>query len=281
MSRVLLPQDLDQLWQMLAEHPGAALYAGGTDLLVRRRRGLVRADTLVCLERVQELKAIERRQGEILLGAGATCAELLEHPLVREELSVLARGLRELGSPPVRHMATLGGNLVTASPAGDTIPPLMVLGARVELRSAAGSRQMPLKQFITGPGRAALEPGEILFRVRVPAGQDWTLQHFEKVGTRKALAISIASLAAVIRLDDAGRVQKARFAWGSVAPTVLASPELDAMLQGRPLNHDSLAELGRAAARLADPISDQRASRDFRLALVANLPQRLSPQPDR
>lgn len=276
MSRVLLPSTQGDLWTMLADHPQAALYAGGTDLLVLRRQGLIQADTLICLERVEDLRLIEPSGDQLFLGATATLQHLLDNPLVNQHFGVLAQALARLGSPPVRHVGTLGGNLATASPAGDTLPPLYVLGAEVELRSASGNRRVAIEDFILGPGQTALASREIIAGVWLDMKHSFNLHHFEKVGARKALAIAMASLAAAIRLSDDGLVQEARLAWGSVGPKVVSSPELNRMLRGQPLTRPVLAELGARARELATPISDLRASADYRLALVGNLPLRLA-----
>jgi len=273
---VLLPRSLDELWQALEEYPQAALYAGGTDLLVRLRQGLVEAPALVCLERLSELAVIEDRGGQVFIGALATHQAILDSELVRREFPVLAAALAELGSPPVRHMGTLGGNIVTASPAGDSLPPLYVLEAEVELRSSRGSRRLPLAEFITGPGRTRLERSEVVAGVWVPKAPGFNRHHFEKVGRRKALAISVASLAALLELSDEGVVRRARLAWGSVGPTVIRSREVEELLEGRPLDQASLRRAAEVARQVVQPISDLRASADYRRRVAGNLLLRLA-----
>ena len=275
MSQVLLPKSLEELWSVLADHPGARLYAGGTDLLVQRRQGLIQADTLVCLERLEELARLEESQDELRLGALATHARLLEWEPLARHFPVLVSALSVLGSPPVRHMGTLGGNLVTASPAGDTLPPLYALGARVDLLSARGRRSLAIAEFIQGPGRVDLEPGEVVARVVLKKSPAWNRQHFEKVGQRRALAIAVASLAAVLQVEN-GRVLRARLAWGSLGPTVVTSPQVEAALEGGPLEPGRLQEAARLAREAVAPISDLRASADYRRRLAGNLLLRLA-----
>jgi len=142
--RVRLPASLADFWKMQAENPGVRLYSGGTDLLVKRREGVVPADAdLICLERMPELQRIEDEGREVFIGAGCTHARLLNHPLVKTCFPVLIQGLWVLGSPPIRHMASIGGNICTASPAGDSLPPLYVLAAELELRTENGNRGYP------------------------------------------------------------------------------------------------------------------------------------------
>jgi xanthine dehydrogenase FAD-binding subunit len=276
---VLSPRDLPELFMALAT-PGARILAGGTDLLVQLRaaqgRGEPGPGALVRLDAVAALGGVERlADGGLRLGAACTHAQLLADPLVRAELPELASALSNLGSPPIRNMGTLGGNLCTASPAGDSLPPLMALGAQVELASAAGTRHMALCDFITGPGRTRLRPGELLAAVLVPPVQGFQVRHFEKVGRRSALAVAVVSLAALLRLER-GRVAEARLAWGSVGPTIWRCPEAEAALAGQRL---TLSALGRAAAIVREnirPIDDVRASAEYRRQVAGNLLLRLA-----
>ncbi len=271
----MLPRSLSELWAFLEEEPGARVFAGGTDLLVQLRMQQEAPPTLVCLERVAELQEIGEEKGCLRIGAGATHGRLLADRGIGEGLPVLARAVETLGSPPVRAMGTIGGNICTASPAGDTLPPLYILEAEVEIRSAKAARIMPIGTFITGPGKTRLDPGEILTAVQVkkPAGYD--LQHFEKIGQRKALACSIASLAALIRISPAGTIEAVRLAWGSVGPTVVTSPAVEALLIGA---KTSRAVFERAAAAIrgaVSPIDDLRGTADYRRTAAGNLLLRL------
>jgi xanthine dehydrogenase FAD-binding subunit len=273
-----MPAGLAELWQARDRAPAARLYAGGTDLLVRRRQGLEPAGDLICLERVAELRGVGREGGRLRLGAAASFRELLAAPELRSGLPLLARALEVLGSPQVRAMGTLGGNLATASPAGDSLPALYALGAEVELASAAGSRRLPVGEFILGPGRTALEPGEVIAAVLAAPPAGFGRQHYQKVGQRRALAISIASLAALLEVED-GAVRRARLAWGSLGPTVVVSPEAEGLLAGRPLTPEGLAPAAEAARRAVAPITDLRASAEHRRALAGNLVLRLAHLP--
>lgn len=275
---VLFPRNMPQLVKALGE-PGARILAGGTDLLVRlRAQPDAKLATLVSLDRVAALRgvALEKPGTVLRIGAASTHAELLAHPLVRARLPMLAQALATLGSPPIRNMGTLGGNICTASPAGDTLPPLLVLGAELELASASGTRSLPLADFLLGPGRTALQPGEALTAVRVPLPEPAALQHFEKVGRRDALAVAVVSLAALVRTGGKGAITSASLAWGSVAPGIWRCPEAEAALVGRKLTLSALNSAARIASSRVQPISDVRASADYRRSVTGNLLLRLA-----
>lgn len=276
MRPVLLPFALPELWEALERHPGAALMAGGTDLLVRLRAGLGDPPALVGLERLEELRGVRAEADWLRLGAASTHQELIDDPRVAAELPLLRLALLELGSPPIRHMASLGGNLVTASPAGDSLPPLYIYQAEVELLSAAGGRRLPLDQFITGPGQTALGAGEVLAAVWARRGQTFDRIHHRKVGLRRALAIAVCGFCAGLRLDAAGRVCEARLAWGSLAPRVVRPRAVEQMLAGQALEPELLRAAGQALQEYISPIDDLRASAAYRRQVAANLLQGLA-----
>ena len=275
MRPVYLPETLEALWPILAEEPRALLFAGGTDLLVKLRLNMVRPAALVGLERIRCLKGVEDRGREIFIGAATSHAALLADPLVRSHFPVLTQALQVLGSPQIRHMGTIGGNLMTASPAGDCLPPLYVLGATVELRTADSLRRLPLTDFVTGPGKTLIQPGEVLTGIAIEKQPEFTFHHFEKIGQRQALAIAVVSLAAVLQRDDTGRVQKARLAWGSVGPRVVRCREAEAALEGNPLFLAVLEKAAASARRAVTPIDDVRAGADYRRTAAGNLLLRL------
>ena len=272
---VFRPGSLDELRAILAAHPETRMMAGGTDLLVWLRSRRIEPAGLVCLDRIDSLKGISETGDGVRIGACTSHADILESETVRRCFPVLAQAVETLGSPHIRRMGTVGGNIVTASPAGDTLPPLYVLGAQLELQSAHGVRRMPIEAFIRGPGQTALEPGEILSAVVVPKPGGVTHQHFEKVGLRKAMACSVASLAAVMAVSGAGRIKRAALAWGSVGPTVVRLPELESVLVGKPLARDTLEQLMPSIRNALSPIDDVRASAAYRRQVATNLLLRL------
>jgi xanthine dehydrogenase FAD-binding subunit len=272
---VFLPSSLSELWREIEREPEAAVYAGGTDLFVKMRHGFMNPASLICIDRIRELKGIFEEGNSIRIGASTTHTQILEDPRVRSALPVLVGAVRDLGSPPIRNMGTIGGNICTASPAGDTLPPLYVLDAEVELRRENSARRMRIKDFIVGPGKTLLERGEVLAAVWVGKPEGYNVHHFEKVGQRNALACSIASLASLLLISGDGVVQKAALAWGSVAPTVLTCPEAEETLIGEKLSFEKLQKAAAMARNAVCPIDDVRADAEYRRQVSGNLLLRL------
>ena len=276
MSAWFSPDCLADALALFDAHPDAQPIAGGTDLLVRRRHETCDA-TLISLERVAELQGVEAAGDDgmmLAIGALTRIAELASSPLLADRAPLLQRAARVFAAPAIRNMATLGGNLCTASPAGDCLPPLYALGAQVELISLAGCRRLPIGDFILGPGRTALARGEIITRVLLPARDPFAWQAYEKVGRRQSLAISVVSFAGLLRLGDDQRVAAAHFAWGAVGPTVVSAPEIADWLIGKPLDQALIDEAARRARSAVKPIDDLRAGAAYRRMLAGNLLRR-------
>lgn len=272
---VFLPESFTELWRLLSDNPEARVFAGGTDLLVWMRSGRIKPAALIGLERIEALQGIAENDDGVWIGAGVTHETLLESPVIGRLFPVLAQALKTLGSPHIRRTGTLGGNIMTASPAGDSLPPLITLGASVEIRSEIGVRHLPVEAFILGPGRTALAADEILAAVYLPRPAGITFQYFEKVGLREAMACAVASLAAVLKVSDSGMIEFARLAWGSVGPTVVRLPEIESALAGRPFTRETFQAVVPLVGRRLSPISDIRASAAYRKLVAANLLLRL------
>ena len=208
---VLTPRTLNEALGLKAEHPDAVPIEGGTDVMVELNFDRARPTTILNLNEVEELKGWSRENGTLRLGASLTYTEAMEAPL-RDELPALAEASRTVGSPQIRNRGTLGGNLGTASPAGDALPPLLVEGAEVELASRRGVRRLPLSNFVVGPKRNALEPDELILSVVLrPSG---ARQTFMKVGPRNAMVIAVCSLALVADRERG----ELRASFGSAGP---------------------------------------------------------------
>jgi CO/xanthine dehydrogenase FAD-binding subunit len=275
MTEVFLPRTLDELWEILEKEPSPAIYAGGTDLLVRVRARNIVPSALICIERVGDLQGVREQEDAVFIGATTTHSRVRKNPVIARWFPVLTKGLSALGSPAVRHMGTIGGNIVTASPAGDTLPPLHVLSAEVEICSARGSRRLALRDFIQGPGIVALGPREVVRGVWLTKDRTWNVHHYEKVGKRKAQACAVASMAALLDLSADGMIRAIRLAWGSVGPCVVMAPDAEAALTGKPLCVDVLDKVRPMVEHTVSPIDDIRASAAYRRHVAGALLLRL------
>ena len=253
---------------LLQRQPARAI-AGGTDLLLEPcREG--QAFHVVDISRVAELDGIEVGAAELRLGAATRMADIARSERLAGGLRALAQGAAQVGSVQIRHQATLGGNLCHASPSADTAAPLLALNARVELASAAGTRQMPLAEFFRGPGQTALQPGEILSVVVVPRLSPEAVGEYVKLSRRRAMDLAIVGVCVV--LDRAGDRPDPRIALAAVAPTPLrASPAEDYLRGTSAWDERTLNEAGRLAAEACSPIDDIRGSAAYRREMVRNL----------
>ncbi len=280
------PLTLTDALRLKAEHGAAARFiAGGTDLLVELAGhgsavGSVKAG-LIDLTRIPGLADIWEEDGALHLGPLVTHNQCVRSRLVVEGAFALARACWEVGAPQIRNRATVAGNLVTASPANDSIVPLMALDASVRVESAArGSRTLPLKSFFRGVRQVDLADDEMLTRITVPLQDAARRGNFIKLGLRRAQAISILSVAGSVGCEggeewDSAAVTHAAVALGAVAPTVVRATEAEDFLIGKTLTEETVVEAARLAASQARPIDDLRGSADYRVAMVETLVARL------
>lgn len=244
---VLTPRSLEEALRLKAEAPDALPVQGGTDVMVELNFDRARPPALLNLNEVPELRGWSREDGTLRLGAGLTYAEAME-PELAGLLPALAEASRTVGSPQIRNRGTIGGNLGTASPAGDALPPLLVEGAEVEVASVRGERRVPLEAFLVGPKRNTLEPDELVLAVRLaPGGQPQT---FMKVGPRNAMVIAVVSLA-IVADRERGEL---RAAYGSAGP-------VPALVRA-PL--EEREEFSDRVAAAASPIDDVRGTAAYR-----------------
>jgi CO/xanthine dehydrogenase FAD-binding subunit len=242
--------------------------AGGTDLVVGTRQGKWSLpDDLVALDRIAELRGIEATAKGLRIGATTSHAALAGDPSIRERWTAIADAASIVGSPATRHVGTLGGNLANASPAAETTGPLLCFEAEVEIRSTSGGRRIALADLVTGPGRTNLAPDELIVAVEVPelagAGSCYVRLEF-----RRQMEIAVVGATAVVRLDG-DVVQEARIAITALAPTVRRVAAAESSLVGTDGGPEAAAMAGRLAAEAATPISDVRASLEYRTAMAA------------
>jgi CO/xanthine dehydrogenase FAD-binding subunit len=274
MDDVRLPTTVAELVAARAEQPDAVLLAGGTDLMVAVNAGLRPLPSVIALRRVTELAGWRHQGDHLVLGAGLTYRTMLD-PVLAALAPGLAEAARTVGSPQIRAAGTLGGNLGTASPAGDTLPVLVALGATVGLVGPDGRRDLPVTALLTGPKRTALADEEVIVDVRVPVAAG--PQQYRKVGVRNAMVIAVASVALVV--DAVAR--RVGVGLGSVGPVPLPAPEAEAFAAaavdwttGALVEPDAAARFGELVAAAASPIDDHRSSAAYRRHAVGVLAAR-------
>ncbi len=281
-DRVLTPATLDDALAAVSR-PGTRPIAGGTDLLIELARGEHDGlDALVDLTRVPGLDVVVERDGTITIGALVTHNRIVADPMLRRLAAPLVQACREVGSPQLRNRATVAGNLVTASPANDTISALLALEATVEVASVEGRRRIPLGDFHPGIRRTALRPGELVTAVSFPALGDGWRGLFLKLGLRRAQAISVVHLAATARFEAPApdrsvppTVAEVRLAIGSVAPVVTRATEVEDLVRGTTLDEDLIDSAAELAAAGVQPIDDVRATAAYRKRLVGEMTARV------
>jgi CO/xanthine dehydrogenase FAD-binding subunit len=271
----LQPASVDEALALLAEHDGAALVAGGTDLVVGTRQGKrTLPETLVAIHRLPGLDGIDVDGGTLVLGALATHDAIERSELVRDRWTALADASAIVGSPATRHVATLGGNLANASPAMETGAPLVVFDAEVELRSSGGSRAVPVESLWSGPGRTTAAPGEMITGVRVPAPADGSGSAYVRLEYRRSMEIAVVGAAALVTLSGDGTVADARVALTAVAPTIVRSQAAEAALCGSEPAAEAFAAAAAAVHDAAEPISDVRGTDAYRKAMIEVIARR-------
>ena len=270
--RIVRPRTLDDaLTALRGLGERARAIAGGTDVLVELQRQPDRSDTLIDLSALGELRYVRRDGEQVVLGGGCTYNDLLAWPAARDAALPLAQAALEVGAPQIRARATIAGNLVTASPANDAIAPLLALDATLTLASAGGERVVALDDFFTGFRRTVLRRDELIREIRFRALAPSRRGVFIKLGLRRAQAISVIAVAAVVETGADGTVRAARIAMGCVAPTVVRARDAEAALVGSKLDAATCARAAALARNSASPIDDVRGSADYRAGVLEGL----------
>ncbi len=251
----------------------ARVIAGGTDLILRMRDKVLSPTLLIDLRRLS-LDGITLTDESLSLGAYVSLSQVLESADIEKYFPALPAACREFAGPPIRNRATLGGNIVNASPAADLVPPLIAYDADIVLSSSSGERVLPLVEFFVGPGQSVIEPGEILTEIRIPLMPTPSAAIFIKLGQRRSMAISQVNVTTRLTVGASGLPAEARIVLGSVAPVPMRAVTAEKLLQGKELSDEQICEAAKTAREEVTPISDVRASESYRLQMTEVLVRR-------
>lgn len=269
----IVARDLpDAIALLEREKASARLIAGGTDVIVRARRGFFRDVTLIDITKVAELKGIALQEdGSVRIGATTRLTDIVDSPVLQEHFPIVGEAAAKVGSVQIRNMASLGGNIANASPSADTILPLLVLKTTALAEGPDGRREIALEQLFTGPGRTCLDPAEVLTGFRLPKPAKGTGMSYIKHSRRVAMDLATVNCAAAIAVDGSGSACDASVALGAVAPTPVLLPEVARYLKGRTAGEVDAKELYRLAEGRISPIEDVRAGVAYRKEMIALL----------
>jgi len=268
------PATLDEALGIKKERGAEArVIAGATDLILRMRDKVFSPSVLIDLRRLS-LDGIALSDNEMRLGAFVSLSKVLESAEIEQLFPALAAGCREFAGPPIRNRATLGGNIVNASPAADLVPPLIAYDANIVLSSSGSARVLPLLELFVGPGQSVIEPDEILIEIRLPVMPPCSAATFIKLGQRRSMAISLVNLTTRLSIDESGAVSDARIVLGAVAPVPMRAVAAEEFLLGKELSEKLLSGAAQKAREDVTPISDVRASDSYRLEMTEVLVRR-------
>ncbi len=270
------PATVEEACRILGElGEKAKTLAGGTDLFVNMKKKVLAPEHVVSLDRIESLSELGPSNGTLRIGACVKAAEIAESDAVGVDFPALQAGASKLGSPLIRNLATVGGNLVSARPAADFPPPLIAYGAKAVLKSSTGERTVAVSDFIEGPGQTIISPEEILDSFFLEKPQAHSGSAYIKLGIREALEISLVNVAVFMTTEGPdGPIKAARVVMGSVGPTPLMSPSAEKVLLGEKPSEALFLAAGEAAAMDSRPIDDFRASADYKRAMVKELTRR-------
>ncbi|MFN0145512.1 MAG: FAD binding domain-containing protein [Dehalococcoidia bacterium] len=258
----LAPRSLAEAYSALGNGRASLLLAGGTDVIVQLREGRKRCDQLIDLKHIPELMALRiTADGTLEAGAAVPCAVLYENAEVAKQFPAIVDAATIIGGIQIQSRASLGGNLCNASPAADSSPALMALGARLVIGSSTGTREIPVEDFFAGPGRNTLQPGELLLQIKVPAVGPNSGAFYHRFIPRNEMDIAVVSSGVKLTLNAAGdTVESARVAIGAVAATPLMVKAAAEVMTGKPATEETFKLAGAAAEAAATPITDMRGS---------------------
>ena len=270
------PGSVAEVCELLSQFKGhGKVLAGGTDLLVNLKKKVYTTANVISVGKLADLKGVDKKNGQVRIGARENVADLAENAVVKQTFAALASGAGWLGSPLVRNLATIAGNVVSARPAADLPPSLIAYGAEAVLQKTGGERTVPVESLFTGPGATILAQDELLTAFLLPAPLPSSGAGYQKLGVREALEISLVNVAAFIALDGPnGPIKAARVVLGSVAPTPIRAPSAESALVGEKPSDALFEKAANAASGDSRPIDDFRGSAAYRRAMVGVLTKR-------
>jgi carbon-monoxide dehydrogenase medium subunit len=253
---------------------GAHVLAGGTDIIVKMNHGRLKPKALIALEGIEGLNRIRfHAQEGLTIGATARLAEVASHPDIVKHYPAVAHAAQVMANVGVRNMGTVAGNLCNAAPSADTAPPLIVMAAEVTLVSLKGERTLPLDQFFSGPGLTIMEPGEIMTSILVPFPPPRSGASYKRISARCGVDIAAVGVGVTVVLEER-MCREARICLGAVAPIPMRATNAESLMQGQELTQELIRKVSDQAAQEAKPISDVRASAEYRKKMVAVLTRR-------
>lgn len=262
------------LTSLAAQGQTAHVFAGGTDIMVKMSHGRLRPTGIIGLMGIDGLDAIRFNPKDgLTIGATARLSEVASHPFILNHYPALAHAVQVMANVEVRNMGTVAGNLCNAAPSADTAPPLMAMEAEVTLASLKGERRLPLDQFFKGPGLTAIEHGEIMTAIHVPPLRPNSGASYMRISARCGVDIAAVGVGVMATFNDKG-CKEARIVLGAVAPVPMHATRTEQLVQGRQWTQELIDEAGEEAAKEAKPISDVRASAEWRTKMVAVLTRR-------
>ncbi|MEW6622774.1 MAG: xanthine dehydrogenase family protein subunit M [Bacillota bacterium] len=273
------PKSLEEVLVLLDHHGDRAkLIAGGTDILIQLRNNdesLANVQFIINIDAVPSMRYITEQDGYISIGSLATHAQIASSSLIKEKVNFLSEAAGLVGSPQIRHRGTIGGNIVNASPAADTVPVLVALDAVLMLQSLSGSREVSINEVFLKPYKTSIKSNEILTEIRFKCLPEGSRTHFIKVGRRKALAIARVNLATAIKIDDQGIVEDVRIAPGSIMPTPCRAREAEKILLGSVLTKESILLACQKVSEEMIAKSGMRASTFYKKPVVEAITSRI------
>lgn len=261
--RIHRPHTLDGALRMLRELDDAKPMAGGTDLIPLLRDGVYKARNLVDINLIPELRCVREDEGEIRIGAASKIREVEKSKIIAGKAPVLCEAVASIGSPQIRNLGTIGGNICNASPAADSAPALLVLDAYAEVASLDGSREIPVKDVFKGPKMNSLRPDELLINIRFPTPSIASTMSFQKLGRRRGYTMAQVNAAVLLEFDGPVCCD-ARISIGAAASTPIRIYEAEEVLWNRRLTEDTIDEASNRCMKAVDPIDDVRASAEYR-----------------